>query len=127
MGLARTSDADGPTRAGAAETITDLKGAAGFDAVLDAALLDEVVLPAVRDNGLYAGAFPGREPESERGIGVTSGVIAPDGRRLRELLALTAEGRLEARRAGTVALDGAAQAYQALRDGGQRGRWVWTP
>ncbi|MGO4618224.1 zinc-binding dehydrogenase [Nocardia sp. 2YAB30] len=55
------------------------------------------------------------------------GAVVPDGHRLREMLALTAQGRLEARRAGTVPLENAARAYQALRDNGQRGRWVLTP
>ncbi|MGX7672356.1 alcohol dehydrogenase catalytic domain-containing protein [Plantactinospora sp. DSM 117369] len=126
-GLARSSDADFLTRAGAAETITSLEGAAGFDAVLDAARLNDAALRAVRDNGIYVGVFPGLEPKPERGITITSGVVVPDGHRLREILALTAQGRLEARRAGAVPLEKAAQAYQALRDGGQRGRWVLTP
>ncbi|MFE9004206.1 zinc-binding dehydrogenase [Streptomyces sp. NPDC007875] len=82
---------------------------------------------AVRDHGAYAGVFPGLEPEPERGITITSGVVVPDGQRLREMLALTAQEKLEARRAGTVPLEAAARAYQALREGGQRGRWVLTP
>jgi D-arabinose 1-dehydrogenase-like Zn-dependent alcohol dehydrogenase len=114
------------TRAGAAETRTTLDGAAGFDAVLDTALLKEAALRPVRDQGTYVGVFPGLEPASERGITVTSGVVAPDGALLREMLALTAQGILEPRRAGTVPLDEAAYAYRALRAGGHRGRWVLT-
>ncbi|MFE7166699.1 NADP-dependent oxidoreductase [Streptomyces sp. NPDC057616] len=125
--LARLSDAEFLTRAGAAETIGGLEGVTGFDAVLDGALLNDAALRCVRDHGMYAGVFPGLEPQPERGITITSGVVVPDGRRLRDMLALTAEGKLEARRAGTVSLENAAQAYQALRGGGQRGRWVLTP
>lgn len=126
-GLARTSDTDFLTRAGAVETITSLEGAAGFDVVLDAAVLGRSALQAVRDRGHYVGLDPEAKPQQERGITVTSGVVAPDGRRLRDLLALTAEGRLEARRAGTVPLADADRAYRAFRRGGQRGRWVLTP
>jgi NADPH:quinone reductase-like Zn-dependent oxidoreductase len=125
--LARPSDAEFLTRAGAVETINSLEGVTGFDAVLDGAKLNEAALRAVRDHGMYAGVFPGREPKSERGITIVSGVVVPDGQRLREMLALTARGKLEARRAGTVSLENAAPAYRALRDGGQRGRWVLTP
>ncbi|MFD8222386.1 alcohol dehydrogenase catalytic domain-containing protein [Streptomyces sp. NPDC059697] len=125
--LARPSDTDFLTRAGAVETINSLEGVAGFDAVLDGARLNDAALRTVRDHGTYAGVFPGLEPKSERGITIASGVVVPDGHRLRDMLALTAQGRLEARRAGTVPLENAGQAYQALRDGGQRGRWVLTP
>ncbi|MET9879122.1 zinc-binding dehydrogenase [Actinacidiphila glaucinigra] len=126
-GLARPSDAGFLVKAGAAKTISDLEEASGYDAVLDAARLNDVALRATRDNGIYAGVFPGLEPETERGIVITSGVVIPDGRRLREIMALTSEGRLEARRAGAVPLEKAGLAYQALREGGQRGRWVLTP
>ncbi|WP_329040752.1 NADP-dependent oxidoreductase [Streptomyces sp. NBC_00178] len=125
-GLARTSDAEFLGRAGADEVITSLEGASAYDAVLDAAKLGGAALRAVRDHGMYAGVFPGLEPAGERGIMITSGVVAPDGRRLREILALTAQGRLETRRAGVQPLEKAALAYQAFREGG-RGRWVLTP
>ncbi|MFI8004534.1 alcohol dehydrogenase catalytic domain-containing protein [Streptomyces sp. NPDC086010] len=126
-GLARASDADFLVRAGAKETITALEGVTGFDAVLDAARLNGPALDAVRDQGTYAGVFPGAEPPAERGVTVVSAVVVPDGERLREMLRLTAEGRLEARRAGAVPLTEAATAYRVLREGGSRGRWVLTP
>ncbi|MEV6373320.1 alcohol dehydrogenase catalytic domain-containing protein [Micromonospora musae] len=125
--LGRSTDAGFLGRAGARDLITDLHGVGGFDAVLDAALLNERALRAVRDNGSYVGVFPGLEPESERGITIETGVVVPDGRRLRDMLALSAQGDLEARRAGTVPLAEAARAYDALRGGRQRGRWVLTP
>ncbi|MGW3247869.1 zinc-binding dehydrogenase [Streptomyces sp. NPDC001070] len=126
-GLARASDAAFLSRAGAVAAITSLEEAGGFDAVLDAARLNSASFPAVRDHGTYVGVYPGAEPQSERGITIVTGVVAPDGRQLRRMLELTAQGVLEARRAGTVPLEQAARAYQALRSGGQRGRWVLTP
>jgi NADPH:quinone reductase-like Zn-dependent oxidoreductase len=125
-GLARETDEDFLTRAGAAEMITALDGATGVDAVLDTALLNEAALRPVRDHGAYVGVFPGLEPASERGITVTSAVVVPDGTLLREMLALTAQGVLEPRRAGTAPLDKAGYAYRAFRTGGHRGRWVLT-
>ncbi|MFI5998504.1 alcohol dehydrogenase catalytic domain-containing protein [Streptomyces sp. NPDC051362] len=125
--LGRTSDAEFLLRAGAVKAIDSLEGVTGFHAVLDTAQLNEAALRAVRDEGNYVGVFPGREPASERGIAISTGVVVPDGHRLRELLALTSQGTLEARRADTVPLSDAASAYQALRNGGQRGRWVLTP
>lgn len=113
-------------RAGAAETRTTLDGASGFDAVLDTALLNEAALRPVHDHGTYAGVFPGLEPASERGTTVTSAVVVPDGALLREMLALTARGVLEPRRAGTLPLEEAAYAYRAFRDGAHRGRWMLT-
>ncbi|MFC7381841.1 alcohol dehydrogenase catalytic domain-containing protein [Sphaerisporangium rhizosphaerae] len=124
--LARATDDGFLTRAGAAETRTTLDGASGFDAVLDTALLNEAALRPVRDHGAYVGVFPGLEPTSERGITVTSAVVVPDGALLREMLALTARGVLEPRRAGTVPMEKAAYAYRAFRDGAHRGRWVLT-
>jgi NADPH:quinone reductase-like Zn-dependent oxidoreductase len=126
-GLAHASDAAFLSRAGAVATITSLEGAIGFDAVLDAARLDAASLRAVRDHGTYVGVYPGAEPQPERGITIVTGVVAPDGRQLRRMLELTAQGVLEARRAGTAPLEQAARAYQALRSGGQRGRWLLTP
>ncbi|WP_433286518.1 alcohol dehydrogenase catalytic domain-containing protein [Pseudonocardia sp. CA-142604] len=126
-GLARAADADFLARAGAAESITTLAQSTAFDAVLDAALLNEVALQSVRDHGNYLGVFPRLEPASERGVTVTSAVVVPDGALLREMLTLTAKGILEARRVGTLPLDEATRAYRALRAGGHRGRWVLTP
>ncbi|MEU7765233.1 zinc-binding dehydrogenase [Nocardia sp. NPDC049190] len=125
-GLARVTDSSFLTRAGAAESITSLDRATGFDAVLDTALLQKAALRPVRDHGAYVGVFPGLEPESERGITVASAVVVPDGDLLQDMLNLTAQGVLEPRRAGTVPLAEAADAYRAFRSGGHRGRWVLT-
>ncbi|WIX98606.1 zinc-binding dehydrogenase [Amycolatopsis mongoliensis] len=125
--LARATDTGFLTRAGVERVVTNLPGHPDFDAVLDAALLGEAALKPVRDNGSYLGVFPGREPAAERGIRIAAGVVAPDGVALAQLLALTADGTLEPRRAATVNFEKAASAYEAFRGGGQRGRWVLTP
>lgn len=126
-GLARATDTAFLTRAGATQVLTSLDQARGFDAVLDAARLDAAALRAVRDHGAFVGVFPGTEPAPERGITVTAGMVTADGSLLREMLTLAAEGILEARRAGTLPLAGAAEAYRSFRAGGQRGRWILTP
>ncbi|MCE7007792.1 zinc-binding dehydrogenase [Kibdelosporangium philippinense] len=122
--LARATDTEFLRRAGAARVITALED--GFDAVLDTALLNEAAVKAVRDGGTYLGVYPGAEPPSERGIVVTSTMVEPDGVAAQEMLALTAKGVLEARRAGTVPFEETKVAYEALVMGGQRGRWVLT-
>ncbi|MFI7614525.1 alcohol dehydrogenase catalytic domain-containing protein [Nonomuraea terrae] len=76
-GLARATDEGFLTRAGAADAITTLDRAIGFDAVLDTALLKEAALRPVRDHGGYVGVFPGLEPASVRGITVTSAGWSP--------------------------------------------------
>jgi NADPH:quinone reductase-like Zn-dependent oxidoreductase len=125
--LARANDTGFLTNAGAGQVVTNLPAHPDYDAVLDAALLGGAALKPVRDNGSYLGVFPGKEPAAERGIRIAAGVVAPDGAALAQLLALTADGTLEPRRAATVSFDKAAAAYEAFRGGGQRGRWVLTP
>ncbi|WP_326836496.1 alcohol dehydrogenase catalytic domain-containing protein [Amycolatopsis rhabdoformis] len=126
-GLARATDREFLTRAGADRGITELAEASEVDAVFDTALFNGAALAPLRDNGWYVGIFPGQEPPAERGITVTVGVVRADGAALAELLDLTARGVLEARTAGTVGLDEADSAYAKLRAGGSRGRWVITP
>ena len=126
-GLARATDTEFLTRAGADRVVTNLEEVTDVDAVLDTALLNEPALTAVRDHGAYVGIFPGKEPPSERGIDITSAVVVPDGAALERMLALTAQGVVEVRRAGTIPLRNATAAYAAFRAGGSRGRWVITP
>ncbi|GAA3079518.1 NADP-dependent oxidoreductase [Pseudonocardia yunnanensis] len=126
-GLARATDTEFLTRAGADQVVTNLEEVTNVDAVLDTALLNEPALNAVRDHGVYVGIFPGKEPPSERGIDITSAVVVPDGAALEQMLALTAQGVLESRRAGTIPLRNATAAYAKFRAGGFRGRWVITP
>ncbi|QYN19318.1 alcohol dehydrogenase catalytic domain-containing protein [Amycolatopsis sp. DSM 110486] len=127
VALARASDTEFLTRAGAREIVTDLAQASEVDAVFDTALLNEAALAPVRANGSYVGIFPGREPAPERGIDVTSAVVFPDAAALTRMLALTEKGVLEARRAGTTPLAEAPAVYPKFRAGGLRGRLVLTP
>ena len=123
--LARTTDADFVARAGA-ELVTELPGPS-FDAVLDAAVLLEPALGAVRDDGSFVGVAPASPVTAERGIAVQTLSVEPDGAALAELLELAAEGALEPRVAGRVPLREAAKAYDEVARGGQRGRWLLMP
>lgn len=125
--LARAADEPFLALAGAHRTVATLDGAQDFDAVLDAALLGAAALSAARDDGAYVGVFPGREPQSERGVTVSSAAVRPNGAQLSELLELAADGVLTPRRAGTALLAEAAGAYERLRAGGIRGRTVLVP
>ncbi|MFJ6696514.1 NADP-dependent oxidoreductase [Streptomyces sp. NPDC091272] len=127
--LARDTDTDFLQRAGAAHAITSLDGQEGFDAVLDAASLNEQTLPVLRDGGTYV-AFDLRYPEGldARNITAHAAYYPRAGhQKLEEVLQLAAEGILEPRRAGIVPLDDATRAYSLLTKGGHRGRWVITP
>jgi NADPH:quinone reductase-like Zn-dependent oxidoreductase len=99
----------------------------GWDAVADAAVLQERGLALVRDGGRFVGVRPGAAPEAERGISVAVVETVPDGRRLAELLARTASGELPARVHATLPLAQAADAHRAVAKGGVRGRYVLTP
>ncbi|MFF4974607.1 NADP-dependent oxidoreductase [Streptomyces sp. NPDC001083] len=101
--------------------------AACFDGVLDAARLGGEALAAVRDGGVYAGLWPGQEPESERGIRVDALGVRADGALLTELSALADQGVLRARVAETYPLHSAAQAHARLSRGGLPGRIVLVP
>ncbi|MEZ5120685.1 MAG: zinc-binding dehydrogenase [Solirubrobacterales bacterium] len=123
--LARASDADFVARAGA-ELVTELPGPS-FDAVLDAAVLLESALGAVRDGGSFVGVAPASPVAAQRGIDVRTLNAVPDNAALAELLALAAEGALEVRLAGRVALREAARAYDEVARAGHRGRWLLIP
>lgn len=124
-GLARESDADFVKSRGAA-LVTALDGAT-YAAVIDAAALQEAVLPAIAPRGTVVGVVSlAPLPESsERTVHVVS--VAPDGARLAELLALAAEGALTPRVLGTVPLSDVARAVAASGAGGRRGRFVAVP
>ncbi|MER5738129.1 NADP-dependent oxidoreductase [Streptomyces sp. NPDC002262] len=100
---------------------------AAFDGVLDAAGLGRAALAAVRDGGTYIGLWPGREPETERGIRVDALDVRADGARLAELSRHAGTGALLARVARTYPLDEAGRAHARLADGGLRGRIVLVP
>ena len=123
--LARNSDADFVTRAGV-ELVTELPGPS-FDAVLDAAVLLESGLAAVRDGGSFVGVAPAAPVAAERGITVHTVSMEPDSEAIAGLLGLAAEGILEIRVAGREPLSDVAKAYDMVAGGGQRGRWLLIP
>ena len=123
-GLARAED-EGFVRGLGASFATH--AGPGWDAVADAAVLQERGLALVRDGGTFAGVQPGAEPPAERGITVHAVVAHPDGPRLGGLLARTASGELPARIHAVVPLDRAADAHRAMAKGGVRGRYVLQP
>ena len=99
----------------------------GWDAVADAAALQERGLALVRDGGTFVGVQPSAEPAMERGITVVAVVAHPDGPRLGDLLARTASGELPARVHAVVPLEKVADAHRAMAKGGVRGRYVLKP
>jgi NADPH:quinone reductase-like Zn-dependent oxidoreductase len=99
----------------------------GWDAVADAAVLQEQGLALVRDGGAFVGVQPSAEPASERGITVQTVVTHPDGPRLADLLASAASGQLPARVHAAVPLDQVTDAHRAVAKGGLRGRYVLKP
>jgi NADPH:quinone reductase-like Zn-dependent oxidoreductase len=123
--LARDADADFVARAGA-DPVTELPGPS-FDAVLDAAVLLESALTAVRDGGSFVGVAPGAPVAPERGITVNTVSMEPDSEAIAGLLGLAAQGTLQVRVAGRVPLHEAAKAYDNVAGGGQRGRWLLIP
>lgn len=123
--LARDADADFVARAGV-DLVTELPGPS-FDAVLDAAVLLESALAAVRDGGSFVGVAPDAPVAAERGIAVRTVSVEPDSEATAGLLGLAAEGMLEVRVAGRVPLGEAAKAYDKVASGGQRGRWLLVP
>lgn len=121
-GLARDTDTDFVKSRGAA-LVTDLDGAT-YDVVVDAAGLQEAVLPTIASGGVVVGVV-GLAPLPEGpGRTVHTMSVVPDGARLAELLALAVEGVLTPRVLGTVPLSDVAQTIAATGAGGRRGRFV---
>lgn len=123
--LARRADAEFIARAGAS-LVTELPGTS-FDAVLDAAVLLEQALTAVRDGGSFVGMAPDAPVAAERGITVRTIGVEPESAAIAALLTLAADGVLDIRVAGRVPLHEAAKAYDEVAAGGQRGRWLLVP
>ena len=123
-GLARAED-EQFVRGLGADFTTDAE--AGWDAVADAAAMQEQALSLVCDGGAFVGVQPSAKPASERGIKVDVVVVHPDGPRLAELLARTASGGLPARVHAVLPLDQVADAHRAVAKGGVRGRYVLKP
>ncbi|MFG2949136.1 NADP-dependent oxidoreductase [Streptomyces adustus] len=125
--LARVEDEQLVRSLGAAHFTTGEVEPAGFDAVLDAAVLGGAALAGVRDGGAYAGVIPGAAPAAVRGVRTGTVEVRADGQRLAELVRLVDEGVLTLRVAGTYALDDAVKAHARLAEGGVRGRLVLLP
>jgi len=123
-GLARAEDEEFVRSLGADFTT---HAEAGWDAVADAAAMQQRALSLVRDGGSFVGVQPSAKPASERGIKVEVVVVHPDGIRLAELLARAASGELPARVHAVVPLDQVADAHRAVAKGGVRGRYVLKP
>jgi NADPH:quinone reductase-like Zn-dependent oxidoreductase len=135
IAVARPQDEPVVKRLGAAtfvpsgdEAIRRLHDAApgGVDGLIDAAVLDAAVLPAIRDGGKLA-TVRGFAGPSDRGITiepvrVTSYLHRSEA--LDRLGRLVAEGRLTLRVAKTFPPDRAADAQRMLAAGGTRGRLV---
>lgn len=124
--LARTADEEFVLRAGADQLLTEIPGP-HFDAVLDAAAMQDAALTAARDRGRLVGVIPPMPITPERGIEVSAVNVRGDATQLASLLRLTADGELEIREAGRLPLSEAETAYAKVAAGGQRGRWLLLP
>ncbi len=99
----------------------------GVDALADGALLNEAVIPAVRDGGAFTAIRGFKPAQAVRGITFSqTWVRSYDGEyeKLDHLRQLADEGKLALRVAGTVPPERAAEAHAKLEAGGSRGRWV---
>lgn len=123
-GLARARDEEF-VRGRGADFATDVEGR--WDAVVDAAAMQEQAVPFVENGGVLIGVQPGADLVAERGITIQTVIAHPDGYRLAELLARSASGELPARVHEVLPLERAADAYRAVARGGIRGRVVLRP
>jgi NADPH:quinone reductase len=100
----------------------------GVAALLDAAVMGEPVLPAIRDGGQLAAVRPFRG-ETERSIKVILvwvGDYLHEQAKLAALAGLVTAGRVTLRVNRTLPADRAAEAHRLLEAGGIRGRLVLT-
>jgi NADPH:quinone reductase len=98
----------------------------GVEGLVDAALLNQKIVAAVRDGGTIAAVRP-FQGQTERGITarlVLAAEHATDSEALAELSRLAGAGKLTLRVARTFPPEGAAEAHRALEAGGVRGRNV---
>lgn len=98
----------------------------GVDGVIDAALLNDLVVPAVRDGGRIA-TLRGFRGEEERGITFHPVLVrsyAQEQAKLDQLRQQAEDGLLTLRVARTFPAEQAAQAHRILEAGGTRGRLV---
>jgi NADPH:quinone reductase-like Zn-dependent oxidoreductase len=109
----------------AMRAVRDLTGG-GVDGMIDAAVLDAAVLPAIRDGGKLA-TVRGWSGPSERGITVQPVRVTSyveNGEALDRLGRLVADGRLALRVGETFPPERAAEAQRKMSAGGIRGRLV---
>jgi len=123
-GLARAAD-ESFVRGLGAEFTAEPSG--GWDAVADAAVLQEQAVALVRDGGRFVGVQPSFPPAAERGVSIEVVGVVPDGAALAGLLDRTARGELPARVAEVLPLDRLDEAHAAVANGGVRGRYVLQP
>jgi NADPH:quinone reductase len=100
----------------------------GADALVDAAMMWPLALPAVRDDGQLAAVRPFRG-ETERSVKIISiwvGDYLHEQDKLADLADLAAQGRITLRVARTLPAELAAEAHRRLEAGGVRGRLVLT-
>jgi NADPH:quinone reductase-like Zn-dependent oxidoreductase len=98
----------------------------GVDGMIDAAVLDAAVLPALRDGGRLA-TVRGFTGPSERDIAIEPVRVTSyvdNGEALDRLGQLVARGRLTLRVAETFPPERAAEAQRKMAGGGTRGRLV---
>jgi NADPH2:quinone reductase len=98
----------------------------GVDGLVDGALLDEKIFPAVRDGGQIA-TVRGYRGEPQRGITVHPLMVhlyAREHAKLDRLRQQVDAGQLTLRVARTFPADQAAQAHRLLEAGGTRGRII---
>lgn len=99
----------------------------GVAAVVDAAMLDAAILPAVADGGQFITLRPGHVPDPQRGIRPRIVSFRRHQDRpevLGALMALAATGDLTPRVARVLPPEGGQQAHRLVEAGGLRGRVV---
>ncbi|NUT38229.1 MAG: NADP-dependent oxidoreductase [Hamadaea sp.] len=116
QGAAFVPRTDGPTVA-----------EAGFDAVVDLAVLGPSLMDLVKDGGGFVAASPPMRPEPARGIRTFALNVLPDRTRLAELVKLAESGELPLRVADVYSFADAAAAHHRLARGGVRGGVVIVP
>ncbi len=100
----------------------------GVDGLADGSIQNELLLPAVRDQGGFA-TVRGFQGPSERGITLHQVWVreyAREFEKLDELRTLTESGDVTLRVAATFPADQASEAHRVLEAGGTRGRCVIT-
>lgn len=122
--LARPGDLEFVKSRGA-ELITELDGT--YDAVIDAAPLQEDALPAVAEGGAIVGVVSVAPLPATPSRAVFTQAVHPDGAGLAGLLELAAQGVLTPRVLGSAPFSRASEAVAATGAGGRRGRWVVVP